>query len=213
MELLSSEIESYIAAHTTAEPPYLAELNRETHLKVLYPRMLSGQVQGRFLSMISHLQRPERILEIGTFTGYATICLAEGLAPGGHITAIEKNPELEVYIRKGLRAAGIEDQVSLHFGAAFDLLPDLKGPFDLIFIDADKKNYLDYYELSFDRLKPGGLILADNVLWSGSVIDPDLKSREIEGIRAFNERVAADERIEHVLLPLRDGIMMVRRKI
>lgn len=213
MELLSSEIESYIAAHTTAEPSYLAELNRETHLKVLYPRMLSGQVQGRFLSMISHLQRPDQILEIGTFTGYATICLAEGLAPGGHIIAIEKNPELEIYIRKGLRAAGVEDQVSLHFGAASDLLPDLKGPFDLIFIDADKKNYLDYYELSFDRLKPGGLILADNVLWSGSVVDPDLKSRELEGIRAFNERVAADERVEHVLLPLRDGIMMVRRKM
>ena len=213
MNLISPEIEAYITAHSSPEPDHLARLNRETHLKVLYPRMLSGRLQGRFLAMISQLMQPHLILEVGTFTGYACICLAEGLSPDGRIITLEKDPEREVFIRQGLLDAGISDRVDLHIGDAVDLLPGLPGPFDLVFLDADKQNYPVYYDLLIPKLKPGGLILADNVLWSGQVVDAWQEGKEVEGIRRFNEQVAGDERVEKVMLPLRDGILMIRRKI
>jgi caffeoyl-CoA O-methyltransferase len=212
MNLISSEIEAYIASHSSPEPEHLACLSRETYLKVLYPRMLSGHVQGRLLAMISQMLQPKLILEVGTFTGYACICLAEGLAPGGKIITVERNLELEGYIRRGLEDAGISDRVELRLGDAMHILPELEGPFDLVFLDADKQQYPQYYDLLIARLRPGGMILADNVLWGGQVADPAQSSKEIEGIRQFNDRVAEDPRVEKVMLPLRDGILMIRRK-
>jgi predicted O-methyltransferase YrrM len=213
MNLISSEIEAYMAAHSSPEPEYLARLRRETYLKVLYPRMLSGHLQGRLLAMISRILQPRLILEVGTFTGYACICLAEGLSPDGKIITLEKDPELEIYIRQGLLDAGISDRVELRFGDAASLLPDLPGPFDLVFLDADKQNYPLYYDLLIPRLKPGGMILADNVLWGGLVADETQSSKEIDGIRQFNARVAEDQRVEKLMLPMRDGILMIRKKI
>lgn len=213
MSLISSDIESYITAHSSPEPPHLAQLNRETHLKVLYPRMLSGHLQGRFLAMISAMMQPRLVLEIGTFTGYACICLAEGLHPEGKIITLEKDPEREIYIRKGLQDAGISNCVELQFGDARSLIPQLTGPFDLVFLDADKQGYPAYYDLILPKLRPGGIILADNVLWDGQVVDASQHSKETDSIRRFNERVAADERVEKVMLPLRDGILMIRKKI
>jgi caffeoyl-CoA O-methyltransferase len=214
MDFLSPELQRYITEHTTQESPLLYQLNRETHTKVMKPRMLSGQVQGRFLTMIAQMIRPQQVLEIGTYTGYSAICLAEGLAPGGLVHTIDVNEELEDLVRAYLEKAGLQDKVRYYIGPALEVIPTLDYSFDLVFIDADKINNARYYEMVLDKLKPGGFILVDNVLWSGKVTqqtgkktDPDTQS-----ILDFNALVQADERVENLLLPLRDGLMMIRKK-
>lgn len=202
---------AYAEAHSTPLDPLLHELDRETHLKTLAPQMMSGLLQGQFLRLLSMIQGPRRILEVGTFTGYGTLCLAAGLTSGGHMDTVEVNDELAWIIRKYLRKAGLEEQVALHLGDAMDLLPTLPGPYDLVFLDAGKHDYIRHYELVMEKVNPGGLILADNVLWSGKVVekpeDPDARL-----LHQFNEHVQRDERVENVLLPLRDGLMIARKR-
>jgi predicted O-methyltransferase YrrM len=211
MEFLPQAIDSYATEMSAPESPVLAELNRNTWIKSLYPRMLSGHLQGRILSFLSNMLRPRRILEIGTFTGYSCICLAEGLQEDGKIITIDINNELEPMIRPALEKAGIQDKVMLHFGNALEIVPQLEETFDLVFIDADKENYLTYYHKVFPKIRIGGVILADNVLWSGKVLEENTTDKETLGIKAFNSFVQQDERAEQVLLPVRDGIMMIRK--
>ena len=209
---MDNKIEDYITAHTSAEPELLQKLNRETHVKVLFPRMMSGHLQGKFLQMISWMIRPERALEIGTYTGYSAICLADGLKEHGLVHTIEINPELEDFIMNYLEKAGLSDKVKLHIGNALDIIPELNESFDLVFIDADKENYLNYYNLIFDKVRKGGFILADNALWNGKVVESKKRpDKETEGIIKFNDFVQNDDRVENVLLPVRDGIMIVRK--
>jgi len=228
MELINPELEKYAELHTSKELQVLADLTRETHLTRVYPRMLSGHLQGTFLRMISRMLKPFRILEIGAFTGYSAINLASGLTDhpftGSSSTkkkkinekamlhTIEVDPELELIIRKYLNEAGIEDKVILHIGNAMEVIPTLKETWDLIYIDADKPNYLSYYKMLIDRLSPGGVIIADNALWDGKVLNPDTRSRDTRGIIEFNDYVQKDERVENVLLPVRDGMMMIRKQ-
>ena len=208
-------IQAYAALHTAPEPPLLVQLTRETHLQTLLPRMSSGHVQGRFLSMLSHLLRPRRILEIGTFCGYATLCLAEGLAADGLLHTIEIDPEREARIRRYVAAAGIGARVRLHIGAALDVLPGLVDElWDLVFIDADKRGNDAYFEAVIDQVRPGGLLIVDNVLWSGKVLPAhELKAgdKDTPLVRAFNDKMAHDARVEPVLLPLRDGLLLLRK--
>jgi predicted O-methyltransferase YrrM len=211
MEFIEPAIQAYSEAHTTPESEVLQKLHRDTHTKVLMPRMLSGHLQGRLLSQFSHMLRPKSILEIGTYTGYSAICLAEGLADGGKLITIDKNEELEAMMRKAWHAAGLSDVIELHLGDARAILPGIPGPFDLVFIDADKKNYLLYYQEILPKVRPGGIILADNVLWSGKVANPESKDVDTLALREFNAFVANDPRVETLLLPIRDGIMMARK--
>lgn len=209
---MNSAIETYITDNTSPEDDLLKRLNRETHLKVLNPRMLSGHVQGRFLEMISKMIRPQRILEIGTYTGYSAICLAKGLAGNGILHTIEVNPELEEFAKRYFREAGLESQIVQHGGDALELIPQIDETFDLVFIDAAKESYLDYYHLIFDKVRKGGFILADNALWDGKVVDPNqVQDKETQGIMAFNDFIRKDDRVENVLLSLRDGIMIIRK--
>jgi predicted O-methyltransferase YrrM len=194
------------------EQPLLQQINRETHLHVLKPQMLSGAGQGVLLSMFSKMLRPKRILEIGTYTGYSAICLAEGLAEGGILITIDRNEELETRVRQNFEKAKLTYCIDFRIGKALDIIPKLEGLFDLIFIDADKGNYLNYYQLAIDKLRPGGLIITDNVLWYGKVADPAIQDKQTTAIRAFNEYVQADERVDNVLLPYRDGLMLAYKK-
>ena len=214
MELINPELESYAEEHTSEELPVLAKLNRETHLTQVYPRMLSGHMQGTFLRMISRMMKPFRILEIGSFTGYSAINLAAGLTdrPGAVLHTIEVDPELEQMIRKYFKEAGIEDKVILHIGEAIAIIPTLEETWDLVFIDADKPNYLNYYKLIIDRLSPGGLVIADNALWDGKVLNPETRSKDTQGIIEFNDFIQHDNRVENVLLPVRDGMMIIQKK-
>lgn len=213
MEFLPKEIEDYAAAFTEQEPDLLAELNRETWSKVLYPRMLSGHLQGRMLSMLSKLIRPLRILEIGTYTGYSALCLAEGLQEGGVLDTIDINEELADICNRYFQKSAYSKSIRAHTGDAAVIIPSLEGSFDFVFIDADKENYSLYFDLIIDRIKPGGLIVADNVLWSGKVLENSgEKDRETMALRAFNEKVAADSRVESLLLPVRDGLMLLRKR-
>ncbi len=214
MEFPDPDINQYAEDHTTPESDVLSDLNRETHLKVLQPRMLSGHLQGRVLSLISKLLRPKHILEIGTYTGYSAICLAEGLAPDGRIDTIDHNEELRPMVEKYLKRSGLTERVKLHYGEALDVLPKLTGSYDLVFIDADKTNYARYYDAVIDRLNSGGLIVADNVLWSGKVLDRKAIKDDADtaALAAFNEKILADDRVENVLLPIRDGLMVARKK-
>ena len=214
MDFLSPELQQYITRHTSPEPPLLSELNRETHSKVMKPRMLSGHVQGRFLALLSRMIKPEQVLEIGTYTGYSAICLAEGLAPGGLVHTIDVNEELEDMVRGYLTRAGLADKVRYYIGPALQLIPTLDYSFDLVFIDADKINNALYYEMVLDKVVPGGFILVDNVLWSGKVAQQPNKKidADTQSILDFNARIQADDRVENLLLPLRDGLMMIRKK-
>lgn len=208
----TGKIVQYIENHTTPEDPILAELSRETHVKVLHPQMLSGHVQGKFLEFISRMLQPERILEIGTYTGYSAICLAKGLRDSGILITIEKNDELSRFPLKYFRKAGIEKKVELLIGDALSIIPTLDYTFDLVFIDAEKKDYIKYYEQVIDKVKPGGYILADNVLWYGRVIeDPETFDKETQGIVEFNSLINKDIRVENSVLPIRDGIMLIRK--
>lgn len=206
-------IEEYILNHSDDEDPLLAELNRETNLKILRPRMLSGHLQGKILEMISKMIRPKRILEIGTYTGYSAICLAKGLMEDGILHTLEINDELEEIITKYIQKSGFQNQINVHFGNALEIIPILNEKFDLVFIDGDKREYLAYYELVLNYLKPGGFILADNVLWSGKVIELETPDDEYtKGIFDFNDFLKTDNRVEKVILPLRDGLTLIRKK-
>ena len=211
--LINKQIQDYCEAHTSAEDAVLYELYRETNLKVLRPRMLSCKSQGTFLECISRLIRPKRILELGTYTGYSTIALSEGLTDDGLIFTVENEPEREDIIRKYLQKAGIENKVKLFISNALDLLPTLNETWDLIFIDADKINYLNYYKILLPRLSKKGIILVDNVLWSGKVIE-ELKhnDKDTKAILQFNSFAQQDDRVINMILPFRDGIMMIQKK-
>jgi caffeoyl-CoA O-methyltransferase len=212
MDLINRSFETYISGHTTQADSILEKLYRETYLKVLNPRMLSGPVQGRFLEMISRMIKPGRILEIGTYTGYSAICLARGLEKNGLLHTIEVNEELGEFAERYFREAGLDSMIIQHTGDAVEIIPRLNEVFDLVFIDAAKENYLDYYHLVIDRVRKGGFILADNALWDGKVIEsPENHDKETRGIVAFNNFVQADDRVENVLLSVRDGIMLVRK--
>lgn len=206
-------IHDYCETHTTPPSSILHELERETHLKTLAPQMLSGHLQGQFLAMLSRIQQPRLVLEIGTFTGYAAICLAQGLQKGGTLHTIEANPELEYLIRKYIAQAGLDDNIQLHIGDALEIIPGLAGPFDMVFIDANKQEYIRYYDLVIDKVAPGGLILSDNVLWSGKVLTAAEREKDEDAalIHQFNEKVLRDERVENVMLPLRDGLLIARK--
>jgi predicted O-methyltransferase YrrM len=210
---LVEAINAYAEAHTAPEDPLLQKIQRETHAKVLYPRMLSGHLQGRVLALLSRLIQPKRILEIGTYTGYSALCLCEGLAPEGTLLTIDSNEELETFTRRFFEESVYSTQIDYRIGKALDLLPTLRGEFDLIFIDADKINYKTYYEYSLQRLRPGGLMLADNVLWSGKVVTGPSKpgDKDTKALIEFNRYVHEDPRVRPLLLPIRDGIMIAQK--
>lgn len=212
MEFIHPDIQDYAERFTSAEPTLLAELNRETHLKILYPRMLSGHLQGRMLAMFSKMLQPKRILEIGTYTGYSAICFSEGLAPDGRLTTIEYNPELQDFVLDFFHRAGIADRAELIIGDATVEAPKVEGPLDLVFLDADKENYINYFNIVLPKVRKGGVILADNVLWSGRVLDMEDDDKETQGLRDFVQHVDACAEVEQVLLPVRDGIMVIIKK-
>jgi caffeoyl-CoA O-methyltransferase len=213
MDFLDPQIDAYVCDHTKAENKTLTSLNRETYAKILMPRMLSGHLQGRVLSMLSHMIKPRRILEIGTYTGYSALCLAEGLTPDGLLHTIDINEELEAMVRKFIHEAGMDKKINFHVANAVELIPTLQESFDLVFIDADKENYSNYYDLVFDKVRTGGFIIADNVLWSGKVLtEPEPDDKDTKAIIAFNSKVMKDSRVENVLFPIRDGLMVVRKK-
>lgn len=206
------ELEEYIAAHTDAEPEPLKRLYRRTHLRHLYPRMCSGHVQGRWLKMLVAMTRPQHILELGTFTGYSTLCLAEGMPEGCSIDTVEVNDEMEDELLQTFGESPCADRIRLHIGDALDIIPRLEGEWDLVFIDADKRRYRDYLEAVIDRVPRGGIILADNTLWSGHLLDTSTHhDAQTIAIAAFNDAVAADPRLEKVILPVRDGMTIMRR--
>jgi predicted O-methyltransferase YrrM len=212
VQLLSKSLNDYAEKFSTPETQVLAKLNRETNVKVEMPVMLSGHLQGEILRMISCMVKPKRILEVGTYTGYSAICLASGLAEEGHLHTIDINEELEDMAFRYFCAAGLDKKITQHIGKAAEIIPTLEEKFDLVFIDADKQNYHLYYDLVFDKMPVGGFILADNVLYDGEVILPgEEQSKNARAIHAFNEKVRKDNRIEHVLLPVRDGVMIVRK--
>jgi caffeoyl-CoA O-methyltransferase len=212
--MIDPRIEEYIEKHSSPEPELLYELNRKTFLDTPYPRMMSGQVQGNFLRMISNMIKPEKILEIGTFTGYSAICLAGGLAPGGKLHTIEAEPAYAEIAREYFRKAKLEDRIVLHDGDALKVIPILDETFDLVFIDAAKEHYSDYYRAIFDKVKPGGFILADNALWDGRVLESaSAKDPDTIGIIKFNEEAQKDNRVENVILSLRDGVMLMRKAV
>lgn len=212
MNFVSEEINAYCEAFSKPQSNVLKELERETHLKMLYPQMLSGHLQGKFLGMISAMLKPKAILELGTFTGYSAICLASGLSDDGALHTIEAEEEMEATILRYFKKAGAEKKITLHIGRAAEIIPTLNLQFDLVFIDADKESYPTYYDLVFDKVRKGGFILADNALWSGKVLN-EKQDAETKGIHGFNEKILHDTRVENVLLPLRDGVMLVRKLV
>ena len=211
MHFLSEELENYAAQHTEDEPLLLQELNKRTHLNVLQPRMISGHFQGRFLSLLSKMVQPRTILEIGTYTGYATLCLAEGLHPEGVLHTIDIKEELTDLQREFFDRSGYGSQIVQHLGKAADIIPSLDTTFDLVFIDADKQNYAHYFDLVIEKMNRGGLILSDNVLWSGKVVE-EVKhnDKHTQALMAYNKKIKDDPRVETVLLPIRDGITLSR---
>ena len=210
MEIVNPMMNTYAEAHTSQESSLLKKINRDTHVGVFSPRMLSGHLQGRFLSMISHMIRPRKILEVGTFTGYSALCLAEGLEPGGKICTIDINEELEARVRKYFEESDRNASINYLVGDAVTLINELDGPFDLVWIDADKENYSKYFDLVIDKVPSGGFIMADNVLWSGKVVEvkPD---KDTKAVMAFNHKIQEDARVENVLVPVRDGILLMRK--
>jgi predicted O-methyltransferase YrrM len=205
--------EEYILSHIDGEGELLAALNRQAHVALLRPRMIAGHLQGRILKMLVRMLQPKRILEIGTYTGYATLCLAEGLPENGEIHTIEINDEMEDFIREQFDQSPLNHKIRLHIGDALAIIPHLKESFDLVFIDADKRLYSEYYDAVFDRVRPGGIILADNTLWNGKVLEqPSAGDKQTQGIRIFNEKIKLDRRIEKVILPLRDGLTVIYKQ-
>lgn len=213
MNFLSDELDKYVQDHSQIEPALLQQLNKETWQKVLNPRMLSGAYQGRVLSMISKLINPKNILEIGTYTGYSALCLAEGLQKEGELITLDKNEELEMFCKKYFDASAYQSQIKHIIGNAIDIIPTLNKKFDLVFIDADKSNYCNYFNLIIDKMNPGGVILSDNVLWSGKVVE-EVKEKDIDtqALLVYNKLLNTDSRIETILLPIRDGLTISRVK-
>jgi caffeoyl-CoA O-methyltransferase len=212
MEILPHDLQMYLEDHCDAEPVGLQKINRDTYLKVLQPHMLSGHYQGRLLSMLSKMMQPKRILEIGTFTGYSTICLAEGLAEDGILHTIEVNTELEETLVQHFKSTNVDKKIKQYFGLAAQIIVEIEeNNFDLVFIDADKKNNLHYFQLIFDKVKSGGLIIIDNVLWKGKVYGNE-SDADTRSIRELNDHIADDTRVEKLILPVRDGIMLIRKK-
>ena len=211
--MLGRELEKYILTHIEPEDEVLRELDRETHLKVLGARMISGHLQGAVLTMLSKMIQAENILEIGTFTGYSAICLARGLKPGGKLITIEVDDELESIAARFFKKAGLENSIVQRIGPALEIIPQLSGPFDLVFIDAHKPEYSAYYDAIFEKVKPGGYMIADNTLWNGKVLEePAPDDLQTKGVLAFNSLVKNDSRVEKVILPLRDGMTIIRKK-
>ncbi|MFN3382869.1 MAG: O-methyltransferase [Runella zeae] len=209
MDFLPAAIEAYALAHTSAESPLLAQLNRETHAKVLQPRMLSGHLQGRLLSLFSTMIRPRRILEIGTYTGYSALCLAEGLSDDGLLVTVDVNEELYDFTRKFFDNSPFGHKIDFRIANAAEEIPTLTDTFDLVFIDADKVNYGLYYDLVFDKVRKGGVIIADNVLWSGKVVQTDKKiDKDTQALLDFNQKIHQDPRVSNILLPIRDGLLI-----
>ena len=211
--MFTEEIESYILSHIDEEGDLLRALNRDANVNLLRPRMLSGHLQGRLLKLFCRMMRPHRVLEIGTYTGYATLCMAEGLEEGALVHTIEVNDEMEDFIQKYLSRSPHQAKVRLHIGDAMEIIPQLDETFDLVFIDADKRLYSAYYDLVFPKVRAGGLILADNTLWDGKVIEEVAPAdKQTQGILRFNDRIKADDRVEKVILPLRDGLTLIWKK-
>lgn len=213
MKFLAEEIEEYSEKHTEGETELLQHLNRETHANVLNPRMLSGHIQGRFLSMISRMIQPERILEIGTYTGYSALCLCEGLKYDGRLITIDINEELETLTKSYFAKSQFSDQIRYEIGNALDIIPHLHETFDIVFIDADKINYISYYNLCLEKVRKGGFIIADNVLWSGKVTqsEPKKADKDTQLLVEFNRMVHEDSRVSNILLPIRDGLMILQK--
>lgn len=207
-------IDEYILAHIDPEDEYLHQLYRHTHLELLYPRMASGHLQGRILKMLTEMISPGNVLEIGTYSGYAALCIAEGLPARGHLYTFEINDEQEHFTRRWIENSPHREKIDFIIGDALELVPRLNLVFDMVFIDADKRRYVEYYEMALSCLRPGGYILADNTLWDGHVVDETVKESDLQtrGIMQFNDRVAADNRVEKVILPLRDGLTLIRKR-
>lgn len=214
MEFIDEELQRYAEDHTSPESELLRKINRQTYLNVMKPRMLSGHLQGRLLSMFSHMMRPKQVLEVGTYTGYSAMCLAEGLQEDGTLYTIDINEELEDTVRGYIKEAGLSESVKYYIGNALEIIPTIDATFDLVFIDADKYNYATYYDLVIDRVRSGGYIIADNVLWSGKVLEKYRRKldEDTAALLDFNKKVQDDPRVENILLPVRDGLMIARKK-
>lgn len=213
MHFIPAAIDAYCVRASGAEAPYLRELVEETEEKVQMPMMLSGHLVGRFLAMLSHLVRPRVVVEIGTYTGYSALCLAEGLAEGGMVHTIDIDPYLPEMVHRYIEKAGMLDRITMHHRPALEVIPTLPAPFDLVFIDADKNNYPNYYDAVIERVRPGGLIIADNVLWSGKVLEPtEVQDDKTRALVAYAHRVSTEPRVERVLVPMRDGLLVARKK-
>lgn len=214
MEFLDPDLEKYIDAHTEPESELLYKINRDTHTEVLKPRMLSGHLQGRVLSMLSHMIQPENILEIGTYTGYSALCMAEGMKENGKLITIDVNEELKERVMDYFQSSEFSDKIEMKIGKALEIIPKLNKSWDMVFIDADKSNYLNYYKLCIDQVRKGGYILVDNVLWSGKVLEKNRKKldKDTESMLEFNEFVHQDDSVQNVLFPIRDGLMILRKK-
>ena len=213
MEFIDKDLDDYIVNHTSKESQLLQQVNRDTWANVLMPRMLSGHLQGRVLSMLSHMIKPKRILEIGTYTGYSAICMAEGMTEDGFIHTIDINEELADVVKSYLDEARLANKSKYHIGNALEIIPSIDEKWDLVFIDADKDNYSNYFDLVIDKMNKGGFIIADNVLWSGKVIEKfrDKLDKDTEALMEFNDKVHQDNRVENVLFPIRDGLMILRK--
>jgi len=208
---MNSKIEKYIDEHSSPEDPLLAELYRETHIRFVNPNMVAGHIQGKFLEFISRMINPDMILEVGTFTGYSAICLAKGLSPGGKLYTIEINDELKEFSNSYFIRAGLEDKIVPLSGRARDILPSLEVNFDLAYIDGDKREYIEYYNIIIRKMKPGSYIIADNVLWGEKVLDKNTQDPQTKGIIEFNEMIRKQKNIEKIILPIRDGLMIIRK--
>jgi predicted O-methyltransferase YrrM len=210
-EFINKDILEYVESNSQLEPTLLKELNRETHLKILNPRMLSGSYQGRILSMISKIIKPKRVLEIGTYTGYSALCIAEGLDIKGVIDTIDINEELQEIQDKFFKKSGFANKINQHIGNALEIIPKIKRKFDLVFLDADKENYINYFELVIDKINAGGILISDNVLWSGKVVNNRKKDMITKKLIEFNNLINNDKRIETVIFPVRDGLSISRK--
>jgi caffeoyl-CoA O-methyltransferase len=210
---MNKKLEQYLLDHSSPEDPVLEDLYRQTHIRFVNPNMSTGHLQGKFLEFISMMIKPENILEIGTFTGYSAICLAKGLKPGGKLITIELNDELTAFAYSYFCKAGVEEKISQLTGKAQDIIPGLDIMFDLVLIDGDKREYIDYYQLIIDKVKPGGFIIADNVLWGGKVLEKDTTEPQALGIINFNEMMRNDKHVDEIIIPMRDGLMLIRKKV
>jgi caffeoyl-CoA O-methyltransferase len=209
---MNKKLEQYIELHSSPADPVLEDLYRQTHIRFINPNMVSGHLQGKLLELLSYMIKAENILEIGTFTGYSAICLARGLKPGGKLITIEINDELTAFAHSYFCRAGMEESIIQLTGKAQEIIPDLDPMFDLVFIDGDKREYIEYFNVIKDKLKPGGFIIADNVLWGGKVLETDTADQQAQGIISFNEMIKKENEFDEVIIPLRDGLMLIRKK-